>query len=97
LDTTPALQVKWCRVTRETRSLIRFAGFVETVSWFAIVLSFLMQISWVFLQRCQSKLGNVEALMLRLMLMSLLGTRRGNRSLTKAVWLRRRKRLKTRQ
>jgi hypothetical protein len=39
-----------------------------------MVLSFLMQIGRVFLQRLQSKLGNVVALKLQLMLMLLLET-----------------------
>jgi hypothetical protein len=74
VDTTLSLQVKWCRVTRETRSLIRSAYSMESLRWLAIMLYFLMQSGWAFLQCRQSKFGNVETLMLQLMLMSLLET-----------------------
>jgi hypothetical protein len=70
VDTTPAPRVKWCCITRETRSLIRCAQLMESLRWFAIVLSFLMHIGGALLQRRQSKLGNVVTLMLQLMLMS---------------------------
>ena len=42
---------------------------MESRRWFAMVLSFLMQIGWAFLRRRHSKLGKVVTLMLQLMLM----------------------------